>query len=241
VTHRVVQFEWGEQGARVLAASCDVLVIVDVLSFTTAVEVAVSRGAHVLPFAGRDPGQAQAFADREQAALAVDRRDITGDKPFSLSPPSLMGLASGTRLVLPSPNGSTLSTVAAECGGTLLAGCLRNAPAVAHAALCLGGTIGVVASGERWPDGSLRPAIEDLLGAGAIVSAVDVVPRSAEAELAAAAFAYARDHLARILRDCRSGQELVDAGFPQDVDVAAQLDVSSTVPIFTRGAYVRMA
>jgi 2-phosphosulfolactate phosphatase len=237
----MVHVEWGEQGARGLAASCDVLVMVDVLSFTTAVEVAVSRGAQVLPFAGRDPGQAQAFAQREQALLAVNRRDMTEQQPFSLSPSSLMGLASGACLVLPSPNGSTLSTIAAQHGGTLLAGCLRNASAVAHAALRLGRTIGVVASGERWPDGSLRPAVEDVLGAGAIVSGLADVARSAEAELAAAAFAYARDHLTRILRDCQSGQQLIDAGFPQDVEVAAQLDVSSTVPILTRGAYARMA
>jgi 2-phosphosulfolactate phosphatase len=234
---RGVRFEWGEHGARALAQSCDVLVIVDVLSFTTAVDVAVSRGAHVLPYAGRDVRDARALAEREQAVLAVNRRDMSGNEPYSLSPASLTEIPRGTRLVLPSPNGSTLSAIAAEAGRILLAGCLRNASAVAHAALHMGLAMGIVASGERWPDGSLRPALEDLLGAGAVISGLDGLPRSAEAEIAVAAFAHARDHLDRILRDCVSGQELIETGFAHDVDLAAQLDVSGAVAVYAAGAY----
>ena len=48
----------------------------------------------------------------------------------------------------------------------MIAGGLRNAAAVAAAAARAGDVVGVIAAGERWPDGSLRPAIEDLLGAG---------------------------------------------------------------------------
>ena len=234
---REVRFEWGEHGARALAQTCHVLVIVDVLSFTTAVDVAVSRGAHVLPYAGREVRQARALAEREQAVLAVDRRDMSRNNPYSLSPASLADIPSGTRLVLPSPNGSTISAIAAGAGRTLLAGCLRNASAVARAALHLGAAIGVVASGERWPDGSLRPGVEDLLGAGAVMCALEGLPRSAEAEIAVAAFVHARDRLGRILRDCVSGQELVQAGFPDDVELAAQLDVSGALPLYTEGAY----
>ena len=47
--------EWGLSGLLALRDEVAVLVVVDVLSFSTAVEVAVGRGAAVLPFASGDP------------------------------------------------------------------------------------------------------------------------------------------------------------------------------------------
>ncbi|WP_405653762.1 hypothetical protein [Streptomyces sp. NBC_00019] len=45
-----IRFEWGSAGAGRLAAKAACLVIVDVLSFTTTVSVAVRQGIRVLPF-----------------------------------------------------------------------------------------------------------------------------------------------------------------------------------------------
>ena len=45
-----VRFEWGPVGARHLADGAACLVVVDVLSFTTAVTVAVARGTIVFPY-----------------------------------------------------------------------------------------------------------------------------------------------------------------------------------------------
>src|SRR2546423_202344 len=141
---RYVHVEWGISGARACAASADVIVIVDVLSFSTAVEVAVSRGASVLPFGVRDYGAARRFAEQQQALLAVSRSRMSESEPYSLSPPSLLNLPSGTRLVLPSPNGSTITVEAARGQRWVIAGCLRNSIAVARAAAQLGDRLVVI-------------------------------------------------------------------------------------------------
>lgn len=54
-------FEWGLVGAREVAPGCDIAVVVDVLSFTTTVTVAVERGTRVYPYRWRDES-AERFA-----------------------------------------------------------------------------------------------------------------------------------------------------------------------------------
>jgi 2-phosphosulfolactate phosphatase len=235
-----VRFEWGPSGAQSLAAGVDVLVIVDVLSFTTAVEVAVTRGAVVFPYRHRDDSAAT-FAQRIGATLAVARQRVSIEAPYSLSPASLTGIPVDTRLVLPSPNGSAISVLAAELGRPILAGCLRNAAAVAGAAQAGGVVIGIIASGERWGDGSLRPAYEDLVGAGAIIDGLPVEGRSPEAQAAVGAFLASREHLQDCLLNCASGRELATLGYAADVQIASELNVSDTVPVFRSGAYAAHA
>jgi len=223
-----VRLEWGAEGVGVLAADCAVVVVVDVLSFTTSVDIATARGVAVLPMPRPDAAAAAAAG----AVLAGPRRS-SGP---SLSPASLVALPGGTRLALPSPNGSTLCALAASIGGaTVLAGCLRNAAAVAAAAdeLAGGGAIGLVPAGERWPDGTLRVAAEDLLGAAAIAAGLDDL--SPEAELAAVQFRAVADRLPEVLAAVSSGRELIADGFAEDVALAAALDVSDAAPRLVDG------
>ena len=123
-----IRCEWGAHGISVLAPISDVMIIIDVLSFSTSVDVAVTQGAIVFPSRWRDD-TALAYAVSVGATLADPGRHPTR---YSLSPASLTGIPKGTRMVLPSPNGSTL-TVAAK-PTPVLAGCLRNAGAVAAVA-----------------------------------------------------------------------------------------------------------
>ncbi|WP_019070735.1 2-phosphosulfolactate phosphatase [Streptomyces hokutonensis] len=91
----------------------------------------------------------------------------------------------------------------------------------------------VIAAGEQWPDGSLRPALEDLLGAGALICdlhAQGAGPMSVEAAAAKAAYEGTAD-LRRVVAGCASGRELAATGFVEDVAIATEEDVSTVVSV----------
>lgn len=100
-----------------------------------------------------------------------------------------------------------------------------------------GQKIAVIPAGERWGDGSLRPSLEDLIGAGAIISCLEG-SLSPEAQLAVAAYQGMRSNLQSLVKQCGSGRELIEQGFEQDVDLALQLNASNCVPELTKGAYI---
>ena len=210
-------------------------VVVDVLSFTTALSVAIDAGMEVFPYPWKD-ASARAFAEQHNATLAVSRGEHAHGS-ITLSAPSIRKARGVERLVLPSPNGSTIARYLAAEGTRVVGASLRNRAAVArwvdrHADR--NDPIAIIAAGEKWPDGSLRPAIEDLWGAGGVIAALhDLGWRglSPEARMAMAAFTAVEDRIADELGACASGVELIEIGFGEDVDVAAELDTSDRVPL----------
>jgi len=250
-----VRFDWGPVGAAHLAQESGAVVVVDTLSFTTAVSVATGRGAAVIPWALGDDGADELAAARD-AALAVPRRSASAERPWSLSPRALMDAPLVSRLVLPSPNGSAIAASFAERSGPegafdMLAGCLRNAAATARWLLARGygspeRPVIVVAAGERWPDGSIRPAVEDVFGAGAIVAGLIGSGRlppgalSVEARVASATFATCAggDGLAPFVATCASGRELAAMGYPEEAGIAAALDADRHASVFDGVAFV---
>ena len=227
-----IRCEWGQNGVKQLVPISDVVIIIDILSFSTCIDIAASRGATVFPYQWKDDS-ASRFAKSMNAQLAQKR----GGNGYSLSPASLTQISRDTLLVLPSPNGSSLSLATGTT--PTLAGCLRNCRAVALAAMGYGSKIAVIPAGERWEDGSLRPAFEDLVGAGAIISHL-TGSLSPEAQAAASMFQSAKPNLKTLLKQCGSGKELIERGFERDVDLAAELDVSECVPVLVDGAYKQL-
>src|SRR5262245_51057599 len=124
------RLEWGRRGARVAAERGDLLVVIDVLCFSTATATAIQHGGIVYPCAWTD--DPAALAASIGAEVAVSRGQVPSGGRFSLSPPTFLAIEPGTSVVLASPNGATCSRYG-RAVPRLLVGALVNARAVAAA------------------------------------------------------------------------------------------------------------
>lgn len=168
-----VRLEWGAEGLARLAPA-DVVVVVDVLRFSSTLANLAAEGATV------------SLSD------AVDW----------------------------SANGASVAAAAADTGAVVLIGGIRNASATARAIMTLqerraGRTaVAVIAAGERTADGALRVAVEDHLGAGAVIAALTdlgIDHSSPEAAVAAESFRPLKRALRHLLGASGSGRELTEA------------------------------
>lgn len=231
-----VRLEWGGEGLGTLGADCGVLVIVDVLSFCTTVDIATSRGARILPLPDGD--------DRAAASAREAGAVLPGDGEWSLRPASVRQIPASTLLALPSPNGAALCAAATATGCVVLTAALRNAAAVGRkaATVAAGRPVGVLAAGERWTVAGrpLRPCVADHLAAGAVVAALadGVEPRSVSPEARHAERAFRscpEDELTELVGGCVSAVELLASGQDDDVRLATMLNVSTAVPLLVDG------
>jgi 2-phosphosulfolactate phosphatase len=210
-----------------------------VLRFSSTVATAAHRGASIYP--------CEMSADVE--TLAAKHGATPGGKSmhdsaaYSLSPSSFVDAPSGTKVVLPSLNGAMCSLRANTAPHAFAASLLNVTAVAAHVSQLLDTTelaVTVIACGERWrdenEDGELRFAIEDYLGAGAVLSRLTGNP-SPEAAVCAAAFERSRNDIQSLLWECASGRELRAMGLEQDVVACAELDIYDVVPVLREGRY----
>jgi len=113
---------------------------------------------------------------------------------------------------------------------------LRNAAAVAQAIIerfANTEAVAFVVSGERWPDGGLRPAVEDLWGAGAVIAHLSDHGWSSSPKTDAARAAYngSAEPEREALLGCTSRRELVQQGYGSDLTIAAEIYTSVLVPV----------
>ncbi|WNB92857.1 2-phosphosulfolactate phosphatase [Bacillus sp. NEB1478] len=240
-----IKFDWGIRGAREAAYRKDIIIIVDVLSFSSTVTAALQYGANIYPFPPPINNEAFQYAQEINAELVVGRAEAIKTGQHSLSPVSFSSADSGKSFVLCSLNGAAC-VEAAKKVPALLIGSLLNAEAAAHAAMNVRAVtkrnITIIACGERWENPSdheneLRPGIEDYLGAGAILSSLTGT-FSPEAQICQKTFQAVNDDLTALIKDCGSGRELIERGFSEDVSFCTRFNISSTVPLLSNNHFV---
>ncbi len=238
-----VHVEHGLEAVRLAAERSDVIVVVDVLSFSTSLSIAIEKGAEVLALSSaqiEELGGRDVVARTFGAHVVAKHRDDR-DAKFTLAPSSLTNIEPGDRLILTSLNGARM--VAAAASTSVLVGSLRSAAATAAALAVLlesqpDRRITLIAATEQWTsvgrgvDGS-RIAIEDWLGAGMVAAYLADRGRtlSIEADIAANIARSSTGRLEEMLSCSVSGRELIARGFAADVSLAAELDVTSVAAL----------
>lgn len=209
-----VRLDWGTAGLARLAPA-DIVVVVDVLRFSSTVIDAAVAGTEVT------------LAEAEEW----------------------------------SRNGAAVAAVAAAASAdaTVLVGGIRNASAVARAVQTVQErrqartSVAVIAAGEVDAGGVLRFAVEDQLGAGAVILALSdrgIDHTSPDAAVAAEGFRALRGALRHMIGASGSGRELADgvastarieaSGLtPTSTTDAAVLDAVDVVPVLREGSFAR--
>ena len=230
------RMDWAERGTIEASNRGDIIIIIDVLSFSSTVTNAVHSGVTIYPFP--KVGGIQEFGKLVGAEVCLGRKEAREENTPSLSAPSFNESFRGKKFVLSSRNGATC-TKASKKVPALLIGCFLNVSAVAKVANKIqketGANITVIACGERWSrineePQELRPSIEDYLCAGAILELLDGT-KSPEARVCVSAFQCSKKDLTELLSDSSSGRELKARDFSSDVDFAIQFDKFQEVPI----------
>jgi 2-phosphosulfolactate phosphatase len=238
-----VRVEWGRRGAREAAERGDIVIIVDVLSFSTTVVTALEHGARIYPYPPHLHGND--YAEKIGAEYILGRAEAAKIGTPTLSPVSFNQAHSHKKYVVSSLNGAYCTWIASKVPA-LLVGSFLNASSVASVANQLRSqthsNITVVPCGEQWNDvrdkeDSLRPALEDYLGSGAILSYLDG-NLSPEAQVCAGAYNQSKTKIKELIWECGSGRELRDRGYGKDVRFSSQLNIFQTVPILTKDHFV---
>ena len=84
-----IRLEWGQKGVEQLSVISDVIIIVDILSFSTCVDIVTSNFASVIPYKWKDETAVE-FAKSKNAILADNKRRHSIF--YSLSPTSLLNI-----------------------------------------------------------------------------------------------------------------------------------------------------
>lgn len=207
------------------------VVVLDVLRATTTMAAALAAGVKEIRVFDDIAAAQQAAGNYPGPALLAGEIRCLPPPGFDLgNSPGAFGPMHAGRTVFMSTTNGTRAIVAARTAKVLLVGAIVNAGAVAarlhtlqlNATLLCAGTNGQV-------------AMEDLIGAGAILHALGehraITLGSDMARIAWRLFGATQHALRDVLAEAQGGRNVIEAKLPEDIDFAARLNSISAVGI----------
>lgn len=223
-----VRFEWGRAGLARLAPS-DVVIVVDVLRYSTTITRALEEGAEVVALL-----PAQQPVSPNGAAVARLAQD-GGSAEVLLGCLRNASAVARACLGLQQAWGRRTSVAVIAAGEVVPGEVVPGAPGAGAEPVAGAGGVPVAGAGE------VRFAVEDLLGAGAVIAALSDLGTdhtSPEAAAACEAFLGLRRATGHLLSASGSGRELLARQHGAQVAAAAEVDVTSVVPRWTGAGWV---
>jgi 2-phosphosulfolactate phosphatase len=199
------------------------VVVFDVLRATTTIAAALAAGVSEIRIF--DTVEAAAAAKEGQNCLLVGERDCLPPAGFDLgnSPGSFNPAAHRGRIIFMSTTNGARAIVAAQAAPLLLTAALVNATATADRLVAAKMDITLLCAGTAG-----QPAMEDLIGAGAVIDAIQnkasLALENDIARIAHRLFQSARHDLQSALAESTGGQNVIAVGLGADIDFAARLD-----------------
>jgi 2-phosphosulfolactate phosphatase len=222
-----------------------VVIVIDQIRASTTITTALDLGCSELVLAG-DVETARRLRLEHGHLLAGEQQAVKpADFDFDNSPSELSRSdIRGRSLVLCSTNGTAVVT-RLRTADHLLIGCLRNARAVAGAALRLAGATGSIQAVCCGTRGAF--ALDDAVAAGVIVGRIGElaagIGRQVELTDAARAAVMIRRSFPSLLAamtDSAGGRTLVRVGARDDIGFCAEVDASETAPVLVPGDLLRI-
>jgi 2-phosphosulfolactate phosphatase len=208
------------------------VIVFDVLRASTSIIAALHGGiTEIRIFGDTSSARAAALAFNEPRILCGEENCLPPpDFDLGNSPSAFQARQHSGRTAFMSTTNGTRAILAAQGAGAIFIGALVNASAVAQAAAAMKLRITLLCAGTNG-----KVAMEDLIGAGAVVDALrrfaDVQLESDVASLALRLFQGAKSNLESALMESQGGRNVVAAGLEGDVHFAAQLDHFTEVGI----------
>jgi len=217
------------------------VVVFDVLRATTTMTAALAAGVkaiHVFPDTAsvrKSAGEVGLF----RGALMCGEEKCLRPEGFHLgNSPGAFTREYAERTVFMSTTNGTRAILAAQDAALLFVGALVNATAVATVLAEVGMDVTLLCAGTNG-----RVAIEDVIGAGAVLAALNrkahPAPASDATRIALNLYESARNDLPRALAEGDGGRNVIAAGLAEDIAFCASVDRFKHVVGEVKGRTVR--